>query len=105
LFLKESSRGPSKRLFSRKKSLTNDSVYSFSGPKEALMEKLLTAQNKAILASYARSVLGAGVATYVSTQDIKLTLNALWAAALPVIMRYLNPGDKAFGKGAEVSED
>lgn len=69
------------------------------------MEKLLTAHNKAILASYARSVLGAGVATYVSTQDIKLTLNALWAAALPVVMRYLNPGDKAFGKGAEVSED
>lgn len=105
MFLKEISQGPSESLFSRKKSLTNDSVYSFSGPKEALMEKLLTTQNKAILASYARSVLGAGVATYVSTQDIKLTLNALWAAALPVIMRYLNPNDAAFGKGAEVSED
>jgi hypothetical protein len=105
LFLKESSRGPSKRLFSRKKSLTNDSVYSFSGPKEALMEKLLTPQNKALIASYARSVLGAGVATYVSTQDVKLTLNALWAAALPVIMRYLNPNDTSFGKGSVVEGD
>jgi hypothetical protein len=58
----------------------------------------ITEQNKAMLASYARSVLGAGVATYVATSDIKLTANALWAAALPVVLRYLNPNDKAFGK-------
>jgi len=58
----------------------------------------ITEQNKAMLASYARSVLGAGVATYVATNDIKLTANALWAAALPVVLRYLNPKDKAFGK-------
>ena len=64
----------------------------------------ITAEHKAILASYARSVLGAGVSTYVATQDLKLSLNALWAAALPVILRYLNPNDAAFGKGAEVSE-
>lgn len=57
-------------------------------------------QNKALLASYGRSVLGAGVSTYVATQDWKLALNALWAAALPVILRYLNPKDTAFGKGA-----
>jgi hypothetical protein len=69
------------------------------------MEKLLTPQNKALIASYARSVLGAGVATYVSTQDVKLTLNALWAAALPVIMRYLNPNDTSFGKGSVVEGD
>lgn len=56
--------------------------------------------NKALLASYGRSVLGAGVSTYAATQDWKLALNALWAAALPVIMRYLNPKDTAFGKGA-----
>lgn len=56
--------------------------------------------NKALLASYGRSVLGAGVSTYVATQDWKLALNALWAAALPVILRYLNPKDTAFGKGA-----
>lgn len=58
----------------------------------------LTDEQKTMLASYGRSVLGAGVATWASTQDWKLTLNALWAAALPVIMRYLNQNDKAFGK-------
>jgi hypothetical protein len=60
----------------------------------------LTAQQKAMLASYARSVVGAAVATYVSTQDPTATLNALWAAALPVILRYLNPKDAAFGRGS-----
>jgi hypothetical protein len=58
----------------------------------------ITEQNKAMIASYARSVLGAGVAVYASTGDVKMAANALWAAALPVIMRYLNPNDKAFGK-------
>ncbi len=61
----------------------------------------LTKQNKALIASYARSVLGAAVATYTATQDWKLTLNALWAAALPVATRFLNPKDTAFGKGSE----
>ena len=60
----------------------------------------LTAANKALLASYGRSVLGAAVSTYAATQDWKVTLNALWAAALPVLMRYLNPNDAAFGKVA-----
>ena len=58
----------------------------------------ITEQNKAMLASYARSVLGAGVAVYASTGDIKVAANALWAAALPVILRFLNPNDSAFGK-------
>lgn len=61
----------------------------------------ISESQKALLASYGRSVLGAGLSTYVATQDWKLALNALWAAALPVAMRYLNPGDKAFGKGSE----
>ena len=58
----------------------------------------ITAAQKAMAASYARSVLGAAVAVYASTGDIKMAANALWAAGLPVIMRYLNPNDKAFGK-------
>ena len=58
----------------------------------------LSESNKAMLASYGRSVLGAGVAVYVSTGDLKMAANALWAAALPVIIRYLNPNDTAFGK-------
>ncbi len=60
----------------------------------------ITAEQKAMAASYARSVLGAAVAVYASTGDIKMEANALWAAGLPVLMRYLNPNDKAFGKKA-----
>jgi hypothetical protein len=60
----------------------------------------LTAEQKAMAASYARSVFGAAVATYAATGDIKLAANALWAAALPVALRYLNPKDAAFGKKA-----
>lgn len=58
----------------------------------------LTAEQKAMAASYARSVIGAAVATYAATQDWKAALNSLWAALLPVAMRYFNPGDTAFGK-------
>ena len=58
----------------------------------------ITEAQKALAASYARSVLGAAVAVYASTGDVKMAANALWAAALPVIMRYLNPNDSAFGK-------
>jgi hypothetical protein len=60
----------------------------------------ITADQQAIAASYARSVLGAAVATYAATSDVKLAANALWAAALPVILRYMNPKDTAFGKKA-----
>jgi len=60
----------------------------------------LTDEHKAMLASYARSVIGAAVATYASTGDPKAALNALWAALLPVAMRYFNPKDSAFGKKA-----
>jgi len=62
---------------------------------------MLTKENKALIASYARSVLGAAVSTYAATQDWKVTLNALWAAALPVALRFLNPNDSAFGKGSK----
>lgn len=60
----------------------------------------LTAKQKAMIASYARSVIGAAVAAYASTGDTKAALNALWAALLPVIMRYINKNDKAFGRGS-----
>lgn len=66
------------------------------------MEALLTPQVKAMLASYGRSVLGAALAAYTASGgSIGAALNALWAAALPVAMRYLNANDTAFGKGAE----
>lgn len=60
----------------------------------------ISKEHKAMLASYGRSVLGAAVAAYVSTGDPKAALNALWAALLPVAVRYLNPKDTAFGKKA-----
>lgn len=60
----------------------------------------ISAQQKAMLASYGRSIIGAAVATYVATQDWKASLNALWAAAIPVAMRYFNSNDASFGKGA-----
>ena len=59
----------------------------------------LSEQQKAMVASYARSVLGAAVAVYASTGDIKMAANALWSAGLPVVMRFLNPKDTAFGVG------
>jgi len=58
----------------------------------------LTVQQKAMVASYARSVIGAAVAAYAATGDPKAALNALWAALLPVAMRYFNKNDAAFGK-------
>lgn len=58
----------------------------------------LTEQQKAVVASYARSVLGAAVATYAATSDWKAALNALWAALVPVALRYFNKNDAAFGK-------
>ena len=62
----------------------------------------ISESNKALIASYARSFLGAAVAVYASTGDVKMAANALWAAALPVVLRYLNPNDTAFGKTKEV---
>jgi len=53
-----------------------------------------------MIASYGRSVLGAAVATYAATNDWKMAINALWAALIPVAMRFLNPGDTSFGKNA-----
>ena len=52
-----------------------------------------------MLASYSRSLLGAAAATYTATQSPMATLNAVWAAAIPTALRFLNSEDKAFGRG------
>jgi hypothetical protein len=65
------------------------------------MKLNISEANKAMLASYARSIIGAAVAVYVSTGDPKAALNALWAAGLPVALRYFNPKDTSFGKVAK----
>lgn len=66
------------------------------------MNELLTPQVKAMLASYGRSLLGAAIAAYsASGGSPAAALNAVWAALIPVAVRYLNPSDAAFGKVAE----
>jgi hypothetical protein len=53
---------------------------------------------KAIAASWARSFLAAGIAVYMSgNSDPKAIAGAGLAAVLPVVLRYLNPNDTAFG--------
>jgi hypothetical protein len=63
-------------------------------------------QIKALLASYGRSVLGAGLALYMSgVTDPKTLAYSLLAAVAPVALRAINPNDKAFGRlpaGSEV---
>lgn len=53
---------------------------------------------KALLASWARSFLAASVAVYMAgVTDPKAIVVAGLAAVLPVILRWLNPKDLAFG--------
>lgn len=54
---------------------------------------------KAILASWTRSFLAACIAVYLAgVSDPKAILGAGLAAVLPVILRWLNPQDAAFGR-------
>jgi hypothetical protein len=62
------------------------------------MSNIDTKQLKAMGASYGRSVLGAGLALYMSgVTDPKDLWAALVAAIAPVALRAINPGDQAFG--------
>ena len=62
------------------------------------MSNIDTKQLKAMGASYGRSVLGAGLALYMSgITDPKDLWAALVAAIAPVLLRAINPGDPAFG--------
>lgn len=59
----------------------------------------------ALIASYARSLLAAGLALYAAgVTDPGQLANALWAAILPVVIRYVNPNDAAFGRLPKVEE-
>ena len=56
-------------------------------------------QTKAMLASWARSFGGAVLALYMTgNTDPKDLLAAGVAAVAPMLVRYLNPKDKAFGR-------
>jgi hypothetical protein len=54
---------------------------------------------KPMLASYARSFIAAGLAVYMAgVTDPKAIASAGLAAVLPVLMRWLNPNDKVYGR-------
>ena len=56
-------------------------------------------QAKALLASWARSFLAACLAVYLAgVTDPKAIASAGLAALAPVILRWLNPADPAFGR-------
>ena len=55
-------------------------------------------QAKALFASWARSFLAASIAVYIAgVTDPKAIGMAGLAAVLPVVLRWLNPKDSAFG--------
>ncbi len=61
-------------------------------------------QIKNALASYGRSVLGAGVAMYASgVTDPQTLAYSLLGALVPVLLRAINPNDAAFGRLPDVS--
>ena len=63
------------------------------------MSTLLNESNKKMLASWARSFFGAAIAVYMTgNTDAKAILSAGVAAVAPVILRWLNPSDAAFGR-------
>lgn len=60
-----------------------------------------TKQLQAVLASWARSFLAAGLAVYMAgVTDPADIAKAGLAAVLPVVLRWLNPKDASFGVGA-----
>jgi hypothetical protein len=56
--------------------------------------------DKAMLASYGRSVVAAVIAVYSTGNNNPADLGkAALAALVPVLLRYVNPKDLAFGRG------
>jgi hypothetical protein len=52
---------------------------------------------KAIVASWLRSYVAAALAVYMSGGDLKAMAMGGVAAIVPVVIRYCNPNDAAFG--------
>jgi hypothetical protein len=64
----------------------------------------LSKKNKAMLASYARSVVGAASTLYIAgVTDPKDLWAALVGALIPVAARAVNPNDAAFGRMPKAS--
>lgn len=65
----------------------------------------MDAKMKAMLASYARSIVGAASTLYLAgVTDPKDLAWALVGALIPVASRAVNPNDKAFGKMPKVKD-
>jgi len=69
--------------------------------------------NKAMLASYGRSLLATFLTAMLaigklpyefSAADWSIVANAVWVAFIPVLIRALNPNDEAFGFGKELNK-
>jgi hypothetical protein len=57
-------------------------------------------KDKALFASYGRSVIAAVIAVYsTGSADPADFVKAAAAALVPVLIRYVNPKDLAFGRG------
>lgn len=66
--------------------------------------------NKAMLASYARVLLATALTAVFAigklpfdftASDWRAVANAIWIAVIPVLIRWLNPNDPAFGRGSK----
>lgn len=73
----------------------------------------MSTTTKALLASYARSFLAAVLTAFLvaggdifamDTTEIRNIITAGVAAVVPVLIRYLNPNDPAFGVVAEETD-
>jgi hypothetical protein len=61
---------------------------------------MMKQSDKAMLASYGRSVIAAVIAVYSTGNTNPADLGkAALAALVPVLLRYVNPKDLAFGRG------
>ena len=64
----------------------------------------MNAKDKAIIGSYARSFLTGALTLYMAGEtEPKKLLAAGIAAVLPPLLRWLNPNDRAFGRGSQES--
>lgn len=62
----------------------------------------MTSKDKAIIGSYARSFLTGALTLYMAGEtEPKKLLAAGIAAVLPPLLRWLNPNDRAFGRGSQ----
>lgn len=60
----------------------------------------LTDSQKAMIASYLRSAVGAGVAVYATgSTSVESFVKAAVSALIPPLMRFVNPKDTSFGVG------